>query len=136
VIGIDTNVQARYFEADKDHREQTRLARVTIDTAFNRSEAIFISNIALFETVWVLLRSFKVKKEAILRALDWVLSQPLFKLEAHSAVAEATDQYRQSNADFSDLLIVGSCAAAGCSVTYTFDKTASKLEGFSLLEQT
>ena len=135
MIGVDTNVLARYFAADEDHLEQTALARHIIDGTFHRGEALFVSDIVLCETVWVLLRSFKLRKEAVLKALDWILEQPLCRLEAHVAVAKAIERYRASNADFADFLIASAGSEAGCATTFTFDKAAGAIEGFSLVKE-
>ena len=134
MIGLDTYVLVRYFLVDPEQPEQSRLARMTIETALDRGEALFLSNIVLCEAVWVWMQIYKVSREGVQVALHWLLEQPLIELEFPSYIARTVQLFGDSNADFADALILTTHSEAGCVTTYTFDKSAGKLDGFSLLE--
>jgi len=49
------------------------------------------------------------------------------------AAKVALDAFASGSADFADYLIAALDREAGCETTLTFDKTAAKIRGFSLL---
>lgn len=134
MIGLDANVLVRYLMIDPDEPGQSQLARSTVELALERGEPLFVSNIVLCESVWAWMQIYKVTRQGVSNALDWILEQPLIKVESHSTVSRAAQMFKRCTVDFADLMIVTTSEESGCNTTYTFDKAASKIEGFSLLK--
>jgi predicted nucleic-acid-binding protein len=125
MIGIDTNVLLRFFEAD-DHAAQTAAARQLV-----RDEApVFINHIVLTEFAWTLRKLFKLDLAAVCRRLAGIVEAEEFKVACPDAISRAVKQYEQGPADFSDYLIGELNAAIGCHATLTFDKDAAKNSHF------
>lgn len=67
----------------------------------------------------------------IIDALTRLSHQETLLIEAPDLVDRALELYRSRGVDFADALIVVTHAAAGCTTTLTFDRTAAgRLPGF------
>lgn len=128
---IDTNVLVRYMAADDP--QQTRLAEKFIAACSREEEPIFISILVLCELVWVLDRSYRCTKAAILAALDKILETDLFVIENDGIVRRSVEEYRAGKGNFADYVIGNVAKHAGCSGTVTFDRSLAGNEGFTLL---
>jgi predicted nucleic-acid-binding protein len=127
VIAIDTNVLVRYLVAD-DQRQAER-ARRLIDSAHEAGEKVFVGQIVLCETVWVLEGAYRARKSDLLATLQGLLESDLYELERPREVRRASDLFAQGKADFADYLLGQVARADGAAVTYTFDR---QLKGESL----
>jgi predicted nucleic-acid-binding protein len=128
MIGIDTNVLLRFFEAGDD-AEQTAAARQLV-----RDQApVFVNPIVLAEFAWTLRKTFKLDRAAVCDRLAGVVEAAEFKLAYPEAIGRAVKQYETGAADFSDYLIGELNAVFGCDTTLTFDKTAAKSRAFRRL---
>ena len=67
MIAVDTNVLIRYLVEDDPY--QSRKAEQVFITAEEKGESLFISEIVLVETVWVLKRCYRLKREDIAEIL-------------------------------------------------------------------
>jgi predicted nucleic-acid-binding protein len=128
MIGIDTNVLLRFFEAGDD-AEQTAAARQLV-----RDQApVFINPIVLAEFAWTLRRTFKLDRATIYDRLAGIIEAHEFRLAFPEAIGRAVKQYEEGAADFSDYLIGELNGAFGCDTTLTFDKAAGKSRVFRRL---
>ena len=66
MIALDTNVLVRFLVADDE--EQNQRATELIEAAIQKEDALYISDIVLVETVWVLSRSYQ--SSSVWRDLD------------------------------------------------------------------
>ena len=57
MIALDTNVLVRFLVADDE--EQNRRATELIKATIQKDNALYVSDIVLVETVWVLSRSYQ-----------------------------------------------------------------------------
>jgi predicted nucleic-acid-binding protein len=116
VIGLDTNVIARYLT--RDDETQWKQASQLIQSG----EQCFIANIVLCEMVWVLQGNpYKYGKTEILSTLETMLHAPTLEFENRSAVYQALQKTKQGRADFSDYLIGAIARQSGCTETATLD---------------
>ncbi len=100
MIGIDTNVLLRFFEAGDD-AEQTAAARQLV-----RDQApVFVNPIVLAEFAWTLRRTFKLDRATVYDRLNAIVEADEFKLADPEAIGRAVKQYETGAADFSDYLI-------------------------------
>jgi len=130
VIGIDTNVLVRYLTQD-DALQSARAT--TLIEGFNQSTPGFVAQVVLVEMVWVLSRSYKMKREAIADILETLLRSQELVVEQAAAGLLALATYRETKADFSDALLAQAGLLAGCHETLTFNKAAASASGMRLL---
>jgi predicted nucleic-acid-binding protein len=131
VRALDTNVLLRYLVVD-DPR-QAAIAEKIIDECRQSEEPIFITALALCETVWVLRRVYGQSKIQIVSAVETILNMDLLRFEHDRLVRRAFDQFRHSPADFTDYLMGEIATAAGCRDTVTFDRALKGSPGFTTL---
>jgi predicted nucleic-acid-binding protein len=127
VIAIDTNVLVRYLVAD-DQRQAERAKRL-VDSAREAGEKVFVGQIVLCETIWVLEGAYRAQKRDLLTALQRLVESDVFELERPRVVRRASDLFAQGKADFAEYLLGQVARAEGAAVTYTFDR---QLKGASL----
>lgn len=132
MIGIDTNVLVRYLIED-DAIQSTKAIKL-IDEYIGINEAIFINNIVVCELIWVLERGYKYSKDQVITVLKSILTTTEFCFEDHKILWISATEYVQSAAGFADILIGQLNAENDCSKTFTFDKKASSLSIFTIIE--
>jgi len=131
VRGLDTNVLIRYLAAD-DPR-QTRAAEKLIEDCRQKKESLFISILVLCEVVWVLDRSYRQSKSAIVATLERIVEADLFVIEHDVLVRQGIEAYRSGKGNFADYLIGGLARHAGCLDTVTFDHALAGHARFTVL---
>jgi len=131
VIGIDTNVLVRYLTQD-DASQARRVDRFLAD-AIEEGSRLYVDDIVLCETVWVLRGAYRLGKAAIVEVLDKVISTAMFSFENRESLRGAIADYRQGSGDFADYMIGRRNARAGCEHTVTFDRPLSGSRSFVLL---
>jgi len=125
VIGLDTNVLIRYFI--EDDVEQHRCARQLVD-----SNDVFLSNVALVESFWVMKKLYGLSKREIERVFLHIQRLSNVSLEDETVFSRALASYVETGCDFGDAIIAETHGAHGCS-SVTFDKAAAKKLGMRLL---
>lgn len=124
MIAIDTNVLVRVLIDEPSETAQITAARALVASAQN----VFVSQVVLVETVWVLESAYQMPKAEVLKALDHLVANAAFSLDEEARCSAAVRLFQQSNADFADCLILTTCRARGLEL-HTFDKRLSKLGG-------
>ena len=131
MIGIDTNILVRFVTKDDD--KQTKLAEHLLRTVCTRDNPGYINSAVLVEVIWVLKRFYGATKEKLIPLVEQLLIINQLELANRDAVEQALQLYKDSKAEFADCLILSLNLKAGCEVSYTFDKAASKLPTFNRL---
>ena len=131
MIGLDTNVLARYI-ADDDASQSAAAARV-IESLSAESPG-FVPLVVIAELVWVLQFSYRFNKSEIAGVVEKLLRSAELTIEKAEIVAQALREFRVSRADFADCLIERCAHGAGCQYTVTFDKRAASLGEMRLIE--
>jgi predicted nucleic-acid-binding protein len=131
MIGLDTNVLARYIV--QDNPAQAALATEWIEGCCTQNTPAFINSIVLCEMVWVLKSAYGYDKLAIVQVLRQILATEVFMVEGGLAAQAAVPDYDTGPADFSDYLLARRNKAAGCAFTLTFDQAAGRHDLFKLL---
>jgi predicted nucleic-acid-binding protein len=134
MIGLDTNVIVRYLT--QDDPRQGELANKMISKSSSQGELLWISQITLCETIWVLERSYKISKEEVINILNILLQTQELVFENHDIVWQALQDFQTcQTVGFVDCLIGRQNISNGCTFAYTFDKDAVKeLITFHLLK--
>ena len=128
MLGIDTNVLIRYLV--RDDEAQFEKARKLIKREVTAGRRVFVNQLVLMETEWVLRSRYAVPKNQIIEAISGLLNATDVQFEDEPAIEEALFIWKDSVADFADCLIGAKNRRLGCRTTATFDAKASRLPGF------
>ncbi|MHB1290664.1 MAG: PIN domain-containing protein [Sulfuricella sp.] len=128
MLGIDTNVLVRFLVRDDD--AQFEKARKLIKREVAAGRRVFINQLVLMETEWVLRSRYVVPKNQIIEAISGLLNATDVQFEDEPAIEEALFIWKDATADFADCLIGAKNRRLGCRATATFDLKAAKLPGF------
>ena len=130
MLAVDSNILLR--NAVKDNQVQAESARQFLDQLTPQQPG-FICREVIQEFVWVLERTYKFPREQIAQLVFGLTSTADFVVEATDDIANAAELYAQSNADFSDLLILAAAQRVGANSLYTFDRKLAQMKGATLL---
>jgi predicted nucleic-acid-binding protein len=132
MIGVDTNILIRYLT--QDHPSQSKLVNLLFENSEKHKTPLYINLVTLCEVIWVLESCYEQSKEIIMTTIETMLKTPSLKFEHEGIIGIALLEFITSSADFTDCLIAKYNLKYGCNCTYTFDKNASKIEGFRVLK--
>ena len=128
MLGIDTNVLVRFLV--RDDEAQFEKARKLIKREVVGGGRVFVSQLVLLETEWVLRSRYSLSKKLIIEAISGLLDATDVRFEDEPAIEEALFLWKDTTANFADCLIGTQNRRLGCQATATFDLKASKLPGF------
>jgi len=128
MLGIDTNILVRFLV--RDDEAQFEKARKLIKREVAAGRRVFVNQLVLMETEWVLRSRYAVPKNQIIEAISGLLDASDVQFEDEPAIEEALFMWKDAAADFADCLIGAKNRRIGCRATASFDVNASKLPGF------
>ncbi|MBI3917045.1 MAG: type II toxin-antitoxin system VapC family toxin [Betaproteobacteria bacterium] len=128
MLGVDTNVLVRFLI--RDDEAQFEKARKLIKSEIAAGRHVFVSQLVLLETEWVLRSRYSLSKSQIIEAISRLLDTSDIRFEDEPAIEEALFIWKDTTADFADCLIGSQNRRLGCRATATLDVKASKLPGF------
>lgn len=128
MLGIDTNVLVRFLV--RDDETQFEKARKLIRREVAAGRRVFVNQLVLMETEWVLRSRYAVPKNQIIETVSGLLNATDVQFEDEPAIEEALFTWKDSIADFADCLIGAKNRRMGCRSTATFDAKATRLPGF------
>lgn len=124
MLGIDTNVLVRFLV--RDDEAQFERARRLIKREVSAGRRVFVNQLVIMETEWVLRSRYAVSKHRIIEALTGFLDAADVQFEDEPAMEQALFLWKDSAADFADCLIGAKNRRLGCRATASFDTKASK----------
>ena len=128
MIALDTNVLVRYLV--EDDARQAAAAASFIARSIAEGEGLFVSDVVVCETVWVLGGSYHVGRKEIASLLRNVLRARHLVFRAVDQLIRALDAYEAGKGDFADYLIREHARAADCEQVATFDRVLLLEWGF------
>ena len=131
MIAVDTNVLVRYLV--RDDAAQAEAARLILE-GVSTDRPCFICREVALEVVWVLERAYRFTREQIADVIVELSATEGIVIEEMEEVTRSAIRYRQSNADFSDLMILAAAQRAGAEPLYTFDRRLARVEGAALVD--
>lgn len=135
MIGLDTNILLRWLMADAlTEEDDPGRAALVGDFMSAEEDKLFVNQIVLVETIWVLKRRVKLSRASLVAIVKKILDSAIVVADPHAVMA-AIDMYSRYPGDFSDHLIAAVNQQNGCRTTMTFDKAASKSPNFSELQR-
>jgi len=130
VIGLDTNVMVRYIM--QDDIKQSPLATRIVES-FTAESPGFLPLVAIVELAWVLSSAYELNRSQIIEAFEALLRTKELVVERGETVWKGLRLSQRAGGDFADCLIACSAEAAGCAKTITFDRSAAKNGGMTLV---
>lgn len=131
MIGLDTNVLVRYLA--QDDPAQSVIATRLIEESLSVEKPGFFSLIVLAELCWVMQSCYDCDSNDVADTLDKLLRSRQLKVENPEIAWQALRTFRAGRSDFADCLISRIGQACECEQTVTFDKSAARTAGMSLL---
>lgn len=128
MLGIDTNILVRFLVRDDESKFDK--ARRLIRREIVAGRRVFVSQLVLLETEWVLRSRYGLQKTEIIEAVSGLLDADDIQFEDEPAIEEALFVWKDRSVGFADCLIGARNKRLGCSATATFDMKASRLPGF------
>lgn len=128
MIALDTNVLVRFLV--EDDAVQTAKAAALMEKAVSDKATLFVSDVVLCETVWVLTSRYGFSRVEVAAVLRRVLDADHLSFQAPSQYARALDAFSNGKGDFADYVIREHCLAAGCTAVATFDQALLKEAGY------
>jgi predicted nucleic-acid-binding protein len=128
VIALDTNVLVRFLVEDDEI--QTAKATSLFEQAIADGTALFISDVVLCETVWVLTSRYGFSRTEVAAVLRRLLDADHLSFPAPSQHARALAAFSAGKGDFADYVIREHSLAAGCTAVATFDQALLKETGY------
>jgi len=128
MIGLDTNVLVRLLV--RDDPRQTEQAQAFLDTHCTQDSPAFINTVVVAELVWVLTNPYGYGRAAIVQAFEQLMAGNDRVFEHREEVRTALRAFALSRIDFVDALIAAINRTHGCEATATFDRRASRHDGF------
>ena len=130
MIGLDTNVLVRYIM--QDDPKQSAKATAIIESLDDAGGG-YVTLVSIVELVWVLGSSYALTCAQVALALDGILRTKQFTIERADQVLRALRVFKVGKSDFADCLIERTAASVGCDKTVTFDVSASRYAGMTLI---
>ena len=128
MLGLDTNVLVRFLV--RDDEAQFEKAHKLIARELASGRRVFVNQLVLLETEWVLRSRYGVPKTQFIEIVSGMLDAMDIQFEDEPVVEETLFIWRESQADFADCFIGAKNRRSGCRATVTFDTKASRLLGF------
>src|SRR5258706_7000468 len=128
MLGIGTNVLVRFLV--RDDEAQFEKARKLIKREVAAGRCVFVCQLVLLETEWVLRSRYSLPKNVIIEAISGLLDATDVRFEDEPTIEETLFIWKETTANFADCLIGAKNRRLGYRATVTFDTKASKLPGF------
>lgn len=117
MLGVDTNVLVRFLV--RDDKAQFEKARKLIEREVSAGRRIFIGQLVLLETEWVLRSRYGLSKNQIIETISGLLDTADVQFEDEPAIEEALFTWKDAVADFAGCLIGAKNRRLGCRATAT-----------------
>jgi len=124
-------VLVRYIA--QDDAVQSAQATDLIERECSAQAPGFIGVVALVELVWVSESCYGATRTQVAEIVRRILSIRQLVVQEAELVWKALRRFESGEADFSDCMIERTAAAAGCSMTMTFDQNAAATAGMAFV---
>lgn len=125
---LDTNVLVRFLV--RDDPQQSARAKAFVERAIAAGEPLFLPDVVLAETVWVLESAYGFGRPDVVATLRQLLRSRDLRFSDADGVSRAIEAFERGRGGFADYLIREEALAPGCSALVTFDKKLQKEPGF------
>lgn len=128
MIALDTNVLVRFLV--EDDTPQAERAKALLQRAVDSEDPCYVSDVVLCELVWVLERTYKLRRTEISQGLSRLVHARHLAFSSVESLSRALEAYKSARGGFSDYVIREHARANGCEAVATFEKGLLKEPGF------
>jgi predicted nucleic-acid-binding protein len=128
MIALDTNVLVRFLVED-DKAQSARAARF-VARAIATNEPLFVSDVVMCETAWVMVAAYQVPRREAGETLVRLLMAAHLRYDDVDRLSRALNAFLAGKGDFADYLIREEALGAGCDRIATFDRVLLKERAF------
>lgn len=126
----DTNLLVRHLV--EDDADQLRVVRRELERASSRGDSIWIADVTLVETLWVLQHGFGLEVDSVLEILLRLTEDARFVFQSGGDVRLALERSRIKG-DLPEHLIALAARQVGAKKTQTFDRAVKRFPEFEVL---
>ena len=117
MIGLDTNVLARYYVAEESDPKTAAQRQAALDL-IESGESLFLPKTVALELEWVLRGYYQFRPADVLTVFEHLLAMPALTAEDRPSLLQAVEGVR-AGLDFADALHHASCRC--CEAIASFD---------------
>lgn len=131
MIGLDTNILARYYiedEAEGESAKQRELARRIVESG----KSLMVCKTVLLEFEWIMRGYYEFERPQIVQVMQHLMSMPQLDIEERATVEYAFASYL-AGLDFADALHHASYRACQTMLTFDDRKFARRAERLALM---
>ena len=128
MIALDTNVLVRYLV--QDDARQSAAAAALVNRVIAAGDTLFVSDVVVCETVWVLSGSYDMGRQEIARVLRSLFRARHLTFRAADQLIRALEAFDAGKGDYADYLIREHARAMECEQVVTFDRALLRERGF------
>lgn len=126
----DTNLLVRHLV--EDDPKQLKVVRRELELTARRGALVWIADVTLVETFWVLRHGYRLEADAVCSILQALTDDARFGFQSGSDVRIALDRTLLKG-DFPEHLISMAARRAGAVKTQTFDRAVRQFAEFEVL---
>lgn len=126
----DTNLLVRHLT--EDDVAQLRVVRKELERASSRGQSIWIADLTVVETLWVLQHGFGLEVDSVLEILLRLTEDARFVFQSGGDLRLALERSRNKG-DLPEHLIALAARQAGAEKTQTFDRAVKGFAKFEVL---
>jgi predicted nucleic-acid-binding protein len=128
VIALDTNVLVRFLV--EDDKAQSAKAAKLVARAISDDEPLFVPDVVVCETVWVLSAAYRVPKVEIGEILGRLFMATHLRFDDVDRLSRALEAFGNGKGDYAEYVIREQARGAGCEQVATFDRVLLKEAAF------
>jgi predicted nucleic acid-binding protein len=125
---VDTNVLVRHLTGDPP-------GQAAAATAFlRRAEALYLADLVLAETVYVLESYYRVPRENVAELARAIVAFPAIVVADETMLLRALEVYEVDRLDFAEAYLVACAETSGVGAIATFDRTVERVGSVTRIE--
>ncbi|MHB8881173.1 MAG: PIN domain-containing protein [Thermodesulfovibrionales bacterium] len=128
---IDTNIIIRLAVNDDDKQREACIK--LLERAKNKELMLYILPVAVFETVWILEKFYKLPKKKVRDFVEALLNTPEIICDMENVLKQAIAVYEEKNIKFADAVMGYWGLEKGISDIFTYDeRDFRRIEGLKV----
>jgi len=129
---LDTNILIRYLTGDDP--DKAALALALLDRVAEGSEQVVTTPLVIFETIFLLQRTYKLPKVEIREKITAILALQGVQLAERALCLRALDYYVEQNISYADAYNAAWMQNEGIAEVYSWDREFDRVAGLTRIE--
>lgn len=129
---LDTNILIRYLT--NDDPDKAALALALLDRVAEGNEQVVTTPLVIFETIFLLQRTYKLPKTDIREKITTILSLQGVQVRERALCLRALDYYVEQNISYADAYNAAWMQDEGIAEVYSWDREFDRVAGLTRIE--